>query len=281
MKTFTTLLLCCILLGSKCALAQDDVQPLGYKMVVKQNLLSIQVYQDDNGAPNLDCYRNWNFICWFRCDPSQAKTVGGVTYVPIVIPETNNLIISTAWTKSGDPIGTSDYDQKLWILKADFEQYAVNYYPRFTSQLAFGGLTVPFRIRPAVKSTPSTIFNGDFNVGSYLGYRVSVANSFGISVVGAIGISSLSQNASNNTAITDNSGQSMFALTYGGGIIVDWAKKFQVGVIVGADNGFDKLSTTYLYQNKAWFAISLNYSFLTFTSASSNSQNASGTPATH
>ena len=60
----------------------------------------------------------------------------------------------------------------------------------------------------------------------------------------------------------DKKSESISGINYGFGVVFDWQKKFQIGAILGYDHGVGDLSKTYLYQDKKWVAISLNYKFL-------------------
>ena len=245
--------------------AQDSIPSFSYKILDTKN--AVLVYRDDNGKPDKTVFKFWNKKFWFYLVPNTtAEDDDNTQYVQIIIGNGTN----APTIKPRDPnvaieISADDFNQLLWIKKDDFDKKAVNNFPGFASQLTYGALTVPFRIRPSLGDHPSTIFNGDFNVGFFFGERFAFPNKkFGISAVISTGVSSLNQNSSNNSGIKDTTSQSMMAITYGGGIIFDWADKLQLGIIAGGDNGFDKLSKTYVYQNKLWFAFSLNYKFLDY-----------------
>jgi hypothetical protein len=268
-------LLLSAILASSSAYGQDVPDPIGFKM--KTSTDDVKVFRDNSGSPALSHYKIIDRSVWFRQVVVATVTVGNEKYVMIRIPSGDGRSDAglADWTSAsdGNRISKLEYNIPLWIREDDFKKYFVLKYPKLKSQFAFGVLTVPFRIRPAVDSHPSSIFNGDFNIGTSIGYRLAFAEKAGASLVGSFGFSSLNQNSSNNSAIKDASSQSMSAVTYGGGVIVDWARQFQLGVIVGGDNGFGDYSTTYVYQNKAWIAISLNFKFFKYeTEAAKNPQ---------
>lgn len=108
-----------------------------------------------------------------------------------------------------------------------------------------------------------SLYNSNFNAGTFLGGRLGFLNDIaGVTAGGFLGFSSLEQNASVNTFITNDENQNIVAANYGGGIIFDLTRKLQLGAIVGWDYGYGDLSKTYVYQNRHWYAISLSFSFL-------------------
>lgn len=244
--------------------SQENTPTIGFRM--KSSTDDLKVYRDDNGHPDLSVYKVINNSVWYKHIGTDTLTYNNEKYFLIRIPEGEGKPDKDLkpWTQAdkASNVSSIDYNIPLWIKLSDFYKYYKVEYARYESQFIFGGLTVPFRIRPSIDDYPSSIFNGDFNVGAYAGMRAAFGDRFGISFIGSLGLSSLNQNASNNKGIKDTTSQSMFALTYGVGFVFDWAKKFQLGAVIGRDNGFDKLSTTYIYQNRTWFAISLNYKFL-------------------
>jgi hypothetical protein len=245
------------------AAAQDSIPAFSYKMPDTKD--AIMIYRDHNGQPDMSAAKFWDKYRWFFLKKGKTVTVDDVKYVQIIIGNAATQYADKPWDPKATPmVDTSDWNRPLWVAKEDFDKKAVNNFPRYAGQWVYGSLTVPFRIRPATSGHASSLFNGDFNVGFFFGRRAAFGDKFGISLIGSFGVSFLSQTSSNNTAIKDTSSQSMIAITYGAGLVFDWAKNLQFGVVVGGDNGFDKLSSSYLYQNKPWIALSLNYKFLNY-----------------
>ncbi|MCO5950024.1 hypothetical protein [Mucilaginibacter flavidus] len=260
--------------------SQDDPTIIGYKL--NGNANTIHVWQDQNGHPDLSSFNFWENNYWFKVD--KTETIDKVEYVRITIPSNLNYDSLTGkyldpphysdplnWKAhgwpDGVPIDSDDFNSWLWITKADFDKYKANYYGKITFQMVFSGLSIPFKYRPATGSHSGSILNGDINLGTFLGVRLGLlGNTGGISIGGTFGVSSLPMNSSNNSMVPAQSSQSISGFTYGGGIVFDWQKKFQIGIIKGYDHAVGDLSKTYIYQDKSWFALSLNYKFLDFGS---------------
>lgn len=260
---------------------QDDPAIIGYKLNASAN--TIHVWQDKDGQPDLSSFNFWVNNYWFKID--KVAVIDKIEYVRITIP--SKLILDSAEKKyinpphyinpkrwnddgwpDGSPIDSYDFNSWLWITKADFDKYKANYYGRIVTQFVMSGLSVPFKYRPAMGTHSSSILNGDINIGAFIGVRFGIfGNTGGIIIGGTFGLNSVAMSASNNTFINDKSTQSISGFNYGGGIVFDWQKKFQIGIIKGYDHEVGDLSKTYIYQDKSWFALSLNYKFLDFGSS--------------
>lgn len=255
------------------ALSQEDPLPIGYQFLSSSPY--IKVYREKKNKPDLSHYKTLSHVFWFDLVSNKTVEVDGENYVQFKIPNGDERpsLRLTSWSDSTDGLSiTSDeFNIPLWMKESDFKT-ALLKYPKFSNQFIFGTLTVPFRIRPAVKSQPVSIFNGDFNVGGFGGYRITIGKKYGLNIIGALGLSSLNQTASNNTAIKDTTSLSILALNYGIGFVLDWSKKFQLGLFFGRDLAFDNLSKTYVYQNKTWVALSLSYKFLEYKKETSLEQ---------
>ena len=284
MKKITLYIAFSILAIFKC-FSQDDPTVLGYKLKAGSN--TIHVYQDKNEKPDLSSFNFWENNYWFKVD--KTETIDKVEYVRITIPSNLEYDSSTGkylnpphyteplrWKENGwdgAAIDSYDFNSWLWITKADFDKYKVNYYGRIVTQFVMSGLSVPFKYRPAMGTHSSSILNGDINIGTFIGVRFGIlGNTGGIIVGGTFGLNSLPMNSSNNTFINDKSSQSVTGFNYGGGIVFDWQKKFQIGIIKGYDHAVGDLSKTYIYQDKTWFALSLNYKFLDFGSSKADAK---------
>lgn len=135
-------------------------------------------------------------------------------------------------------------------------------------------LTVPFKIRPAVKGFPEQL-NANFDAALYLGRRLdsyTIENTrkgkskktrisgIGYGYGGFVGIGSVTMNpyVTNQRIDYEYDG---FVLNGGIAGIFD-AKKFNLGLAVGADFLVDKNRRNWIYQGKPWvgvlFGINLN-----------------------
>ena len=135
-------------------------------------------------------------------------------------------------------------------------------------------LTVPFKIRPSVKGFPEQL-NANFDAALYLGrrrdnYEISNVKTKGESKLhltgvgygygGFIGLGSVTMNpfVTNQTIDYEYDG---FVLNGGFAGIYD-AKKFNIGLALGADFLVDKNRRNWIYQCKPWlgvlFGINLN-----------------------
>jgi len=243
--------------------SQDIPDPIAYKLKDSRDK-KIRIYQNPTGVLNTDIYKIWNSDYDFTTDGT--VTIRNVVYTKLIIPDGDQTIRlnPTVWTGSGAYVDKNDFNCYLYILKDDFDKFKLDEYPRYYGRGVFSVLTIPFKIRTATDGHPSSLYNSNYNIGTFLGYRIGTSNKGGVTIGGMLGFNSLDQNKSNNNAITDASSQAMTGANYGFGLIVDVAKQIQIGAVVGWDHGFGDLSTTYLYQDKAWFAVSLNFNFINF-----------------
>lgn len=128
-------------------------------------------------------------------------------------------------------------------------------------------LTIPFKIRPSVSGFPEQL-NANFSAAVYLGRRrdtyhvrsVGPRNAKKIKVSGVgygyggfIGIGTVTMNPFVTTQYIDYEYDG-FVLNGGFAGIYD-AKKFNLGLAVGADYLVDKNRKHWIYQGKPWFGI--------------------------
>lgn len=267
-----------ITLASCVTYAQENPIPDGYKLKKSPNI--IYVYRQANNKPDLSVRNRWNNSYWFKTD----KTLEGIyenpntkeKYIRITIPSasriddaTNQWVNETAYEKSvtwkaEELVDGSDFNTWLWIKETDFDNLKEEYYSKVKGSFVLSGLAVPFKFRPKIGNQANAIISGDLNIGSFVGARFYRSGNFGVSLGGHFGISSISLNSSNNTALTNGNAETIQGFTYGYGVVFDIKKQFQIGVIGGFDYALGNLSKTYIYQNKNWFSFSLNYKFLDF-----------------
>lgn len=188
-------------------------------------------------------------------------------FVKIFIPHQDSIINETKmpWTQEFEGfVSKDDFNTFLFIEKTEFDVMKLDHYEKYSHGFVLSALTVPFKIYPKIGERATSLSNSSFSVGTFLGYRLGYLGKLGISLGGVFGIASINQNAANNTSITGTDSESMFAANYGVALVVDVSRKFQIGTVMGRDYGFGDKSTTYIYQNKNWFALSFNFNFLDF-----------------
>ncbi|HEX8019914.1 hypothetical protein [Mucilaginibacter sp.] len=225
----------------------------------------IEVFRSEGGKPVKNHPKMWNHKLWFyRCIDQPEDT----NYVRIVIP--NNLANSGItesnekdWENDLKEVSDCDYNKYLFVKKTDYEKNVKDHYPKYTYGLVWTGLTIPLKIHPSIDGHSGSLYNSNFNAGTFLGVRLGFLNDIvGATFGGFGGFSSLEQSASVNSAIAKGASENMAALNYGMGMIFDLDRKFQLGAVLGWDHGYGDLGKTYLYQNHNWFAVSLNFTFL-------------------
>lgn len=274
MRRFLFLLLCLITVKG---FSQDDPIPQGYKLKNSQSF--VYVYRNLQNIPDFTKRNRWDNNYWFKVDNTRGVFEDSTTkeqYIRISIPSSSRYDdTKEEWVKNGgydilvnweqeELIDGSDFNTWLWIKKTEFEALKVNYYENIKTQFVLSGLTVPFKFRPKIGTSANSIITGDINLGTFIGVRFAKSSNLGISVGGHLGLSSISLNASNNTAITGNTSETIQGFIYGYGVVFDVKKQFQIGLVAGFDNALGNLAETYIYQNKNWFSFSLNYKFLDF-----------------
>ncbi len=196
-----------------------------------------------------------------------------ITYVKIYIPGNQQKIevkdgkeisINTKDIQYNEHrVSKIDYDQTFWIDKSAVENVDIAYY-RYRNDVILGALTLPFKFRPKRGDESSSVVDGSFNVGPYVGwkFRLTESRPFFVAPIGAVGVTSLTYNSSNNSAITDaKQSETGFGFQYGGGVVFD-LYKIQLGLVVGADYGVGDFAKTYNHQNTLWMGFSLNFNFL-------------------
>lgn len=257
---------------------QEEPAVKGYRL--KRSPSIIYVYRNKADKPDFSVWNRWDNGYWFKLDNSPAGNYKDpetkVDYIRITIESPKRWDDGKgAWTtepgfetavpwSDGQLIDGSDFNTWLWIRRSDFETLKDKYYGKVPGRFLLSGLTVPFKYRPSLATQPNAVISGDINLGTFAGVRFSFSEASGLSVGGSLGITSLAQNAASNTALTGNKTETIQGFDYGLAMIFDWQKKFQIGAVMGYDYGLGDLAKTYVYQQKHWFAISLNYKFLDF-----------------
>jgi hypothetical protein len=247
--------------------------PSGY--VLPETTNPVQVHQAIPVANSPNTYtlstysKIWDFKTYFFIASSTSITISNVEYYLIWIPSGKNGVnfATNQWTISDNlqKISQSDWDKFLLISKTDFDN-KIPHYPKLTHGLVLSAVTMPLKIHPSIDGKPVSLLNANFNAGAFIGYRLGIINNtVGATIGGFFGISAIDQNSANNSAITGTTTQSMTALDYGVGIVLDITKTVQLGFMIGSDQGTGDYSSTYIYQKKAWYALGINFNFLDFS----------------
>lgn len=282
------------------AFSQNDPKVVGYYLQSQGN--SIKVYQSkpkDANSPDLTNFNFWDlnhhYNYWFKTDIT--ITVDGQKYVRFTIPNPTRFLPSKDDPNKGTPVTTPNYDSPLpwsidqkgldvdsqdfnswlWISEEDFNKCKVPYYGHnFTYQIS--AITTPLKYRFPTGTHGSSIQNGDFNLGTFAGFRLgNKTNTAGINLGIVLGLNSTTMTSANNTTITDKTtSQANVGLDYGGAAVIDIEKKFQIGFIAGWDHAVGDAGKGYIYQDRMWIGFSLNYKFLSF-GGDSKSQSSTST----
>jgi len=219
-------------------------------------------YQTAAGGVDLANTRTLNNSVFFvPMNPAVEINDNGTNYSLIIIPGKQSPAIAPVQNRQR--VSPIDFDQLLWIAKTNLVDLVPEYY-KYRNDIVLGALTLPFKYRPALGDNASSLIDGSFNLGPYIGYKIRLSGNrpFFVSGIFSGGVTSLTYNSSNNTGITDkDKSESGFGVQYGGGVVFD-LYKIQLGVILGGDHGIGDLSRTFKYQNNLWLAFSLSFSFL-------------------
>jgi len=247
--------------------AQESNKQLGYYMDDEvPNGIPIYLSSNSN-LPIFDHYKLWNGEYHFMKTKEVSITTGpadqhGIWY-QIAITTGSGISYGTPWTNNGQSIGQIDVNTYLFVKKEVFDSTEYGYFNHIPISFILTGLTIPFKYHPPISGYSSSLFNSNFNVGSVIGVQLqNNAQTFGVTFGGFLGVSDISQTSSVNTQVTGATSQSMFAFNYGGAVLFQVPKNIQLGLVIGVDNGIGSLGNSYIYQNKVWFAFSLNYNFI-------------------
>ena len=255
--------------------AQNQDNQIGWKLRKSPSL--IQVYEKKGTDLDSENPIQWNYQYWFKTVPEITPLKDG--YTCIVVPsyayvksakqktEKNAELKENATNKSIQPLilGGDQFNDLLWIDSKALDSLKKPYYGKVGGTLIFSGLTVPFKYHPAIGTTVSSGTFGDINIGAFIGLRIGFPNfQLGLTPGGFLGVAAIDQNASSNVAVTGSQAEETNSLVYGLGLVFDWQAKFQVGGVVGWDHALGDLGKTYVFQNRAWYSLSLNYKFLNF-----------------
>lgn len=155
------------------------------------------------------------------------------------------------------------------LLKSEFEAAAkVTLYSTSAGifknyNIAFGQLTVPFKLRPESGNNKFQMTT-DVTIGSYVGIkkRISSDQPNYLSLVGVAGLTFINVE-NNSTTISDPTDQISKVspgFTWATGIILE-LNKFSLGFVAGRDyaSGY---ADNWVYHNKTWYSFAIGFNFL-------------------
>lgn len=150
-------------------------------------------------------------------------------------------------------------------------------YSSFSGTSITGGVTIlPFKFRPRIEingKKDGFEFSKDIQLGVSGGIkqRISHYNPFYLNLLINIGISSVTLD-DYNTRGTIKDNIDLAALTYAGGVVLDF-NKIQFGIFAGKDRISDRNRSNWIYQGKTWWSIGFGYSIFSVSTKPIGSAN--------
>lgn len=214
----------------------------------------------------------------FLINPEWDETViDGKAYLIITYPKFSNGVQYSGEpevesTQSTSPVyfPLRDINGKtLAIPKEEFDKidkapiYSINFLKSRNYQITTGQLTLPFKLRPAIKDKKFQMTT-DVTIGAYGGIRkrLSKRSPMYITIPLVLGLSFINVNEST----TDISGSADLASgitpgwTWSTGLVFQF-NKFNAGFVLGRDyaSGF---AEDWIYHAKTWYSFAIGYSFV-------------------
>ena len=263
----------CLALSALVASGQDrhsgiDAQ-LGLRII--RNGQDYLIYADKNLSPDFDSYRKINYLVYFRKVDVPVQEIDGKEYQMITIPGSGNQSDHSKDKKragrtsdypvAGRNVIQEDFDRNFWIEVDVIENYTETEYYKYANDVFAGLLTAPFKYRPKLGNAPETILDGGFNFAAFLGWKWNVSSfrPFYLAPFGFLGFTTLNFNSANNLRITDPGIlETGVGYTYGAGVSLKFGN-VSPGFVVGWDRGIGYLGQSYLYNDKAWISVTVNY----------------------
>lgn len=257
-------------LSSSVVLGQDDA-PLGLR--IQRNGQDYLIYADQNLSPNFDDYRKINYQVYFRKVEVPVQEINGKAYQLISIPGSGNkqglskvekqVDGKAIYPRAGNVVNQEDYGHNFWIEVDVIENYTDTEYYRYSNDVFSGLLTAPFKYRLKLGNAPESIMDGGFNIAPFVGWkwRVSPVRPIFLAPFGFVGITTLNYNTANNLRITGSDIlENGTGITYGAGVSFKCGN-VSPGLIIGWDRGIGYLGNGFIYNDKAWISITVNYDF--------------------
>jgi len=202
----------------------------------------------------------------FRTKIKEARYVV-IEYPPYKKTSTNSTFSNSEIKNTDSPVykimDTTTNNKRLCMEVSEFEKLETMpiYYKR--CDITGGVLTAPFKIRPAVNSTPFSMTT-DVTIGSYVGlrFRVSKRDDLFLTIPISIGLTFINVNTNTTTLTNPETNASIVPGVGGGsGCILQYGK-FEFGILVGSDYATGSLGDKWIYNKKLWYSFALGYSFL-------------------
>jgi hypothetical protein len=264
-----------IVLSTLVVFGQEDdpgvEAPLGLRII--RNGQDYLIYADQNLSPNLNDYRKINYQVYFRKVDVPVEEINGKMYQLISIPGSTRhksqdrgektVDGAVVYTRAGRSVDKADYDQNFWIEVDVIENYTVTEYYRYANDVFSGLLTAPFKYRLKTGSALESLIDGSLNIAPFVGWkwRVSSVKPHYIAAFGFAGLTSLNYNSANNTRISDaDILENGTGHTYGVGVSFKFGD-VSPGFVIGIDKGIGNLGNGFIYNDKVWISVSVNYDF--------------------
>lgn len=264
-----------LVLSTLVALGQDDAlkadAPLGLR--IQRNGQDYLIYADQNLSPNFNDYRKINYQVYFRKVEVPVQEINGKAYQMISIPGSGykqghskiekQVDGKAVYPRAGSIVSQEDYGHNFWIEVDVIENYTETEYYRYSNDVFAGLLTAPFKYRLKLGNAPESIMDGGFNIAPFVGWkwRVSSVRPIFLAPFSFVGITTLNYNTANNIRITDpDILENGIGITIGAGVSFKYGN-VSPGLVIGWDRGIGYHGNGFMYNDKAWISISVNYDF--------------------
>ena len=189
------------------------------------------------------------------------------------VPITSDMLNQVSLTGNDQFVNSEDNDEYFYLNKSDFDSAIKNktILTRYVAphvNVDYGAsVSLPFKYRPSTSGQNSKI-TPDVALGGYTGLKWRLSHyspyyvTFPLATVGLSTIS-INNNSVTPTTITSttNTDGLILGVTGSTGIIFQ-LKDFQFGFIIGWDRATGEVGKDWIYNNKAWYSLSIGYSFL-------------------
>jgi len=157
---------------------------------------------------------------------------------------------------------------RIAIRKSEFDlakkttYYAIKFNKIKNYTLSSGLMTIPFKLRPKIDTTPFTLTT-DVTLGAYLGIskRLSPYRRYYITIPVTLGLSYINIKDNNTYHESQESIDAVVpGVTWSTGIIFQ-ISDFNLGFVLGADYA-SGTGSNWIYNKKIWYSFAIGYNFL-------------------